>query len=107
MSLKEYFSNQGISLDDILNKIAVESILSLVNVDERIQAKMVLGSCNENDIIIFDCSFSSFEFTDEHFERNLGFIIRMSVNLTDVVKDFVAGGKASQIVEMYPYKKQI
>lgn len=91
-------------LYDVLNKIAVEGILSPVDVDERIQAKMLLGSCNENDIIIYDRGFSSFEFMYEHFQRNLDFIIRMSVKLTHVVKDFVARGKASQIVEMYPPK---
>jgi len=40
----------------------------------------------------------------EHYQRGLEFLIRVRVDFNQVVKDFVQGGKLSQIVEMQPGK---
>lgn len=91
-------------LYDVLNKIGIGGILSCVDTDERIQAKQLLNFCRKGDLIIYDRGFASFNFIHEHKERDLDFVMRMRVGFSIVVKEFVAGGEASQVVKMYPGK---
>jgi hypothetical protein len=91
-------------LYDVLNRIAIDGVLSSVDTDERIQAKQLLNSCRKGDLIIYDRGFASFDFMYEHKERQLDFVMRMRLDFSGVVKDFVAGGEASQVVKMYPGK---
>ena len=88
----------------MLNKIGVGGVLSSVDTDERIQAKQLLGYCRKGDLIIYDRGFASFDFMYEHKEKQLDFVIRMRLDFSLVVKDFVAGGKASQVLAMQPGK---
>ena len=91
-------------LYDILNNICIDGVLSPVSIGERTQAKMLLGSCQKGDLLIYDRGFPSFDFMYEHYTKGLDFLIRISVDFNQVVKDFVEGGKLSQIVELKPGK---
>ncbi|MFZ1358307.1 MAG: IS4 family transposase [Saprospiraceae bacterium] len=91
-------------LFDILNNICIGGVFSPIATDERIQAKQLLDNCHKGDLVIYDRGFPSFDFMYEHYQRGLEFLIRVRVDFNQVVKDFVQGGKLSQIVEMQPGK---
>lgn len=93
-------------LYDLLNKICINGVLSSIDTDERTQAKQLLEHCQANDLIIYDRGYPSFELIYEHYQKNLHFLMRMPLDFSQVVKDFVASGKTSQIVEIKPGQKK-
>ena len=93
-------------LYDLLNEICINGILSSIDTDERAQAKQLLEHCQANDLIIYDRGYPSFELIYEHYQKNLHFLMRMPLDFSQVVKDFVASGKTSQIVEIKPGQKK-
>ncbi|MBM6497935.1 IS4 family transposase, partial [Flavobacterium macrobrachii] len=93
-------------LYDLLNEICINGILSSIDTDERTQAKQLLEYCQANDLIIYDRGYPSFELIYEHYQKNLHFLMRMPLDFSQVVKDFVASGKTSQIVEIKPGQKK-
>ena len=93
-------------LYDLLNKICISGVLSSIDTDERTQAKQLLEHCQPNDLIIYDRCYPSFGLMYEHNQKNLHFLIRMPLDFSQVVKDFVASGKKSQIVEIKPEQKK-
>lgn len=93
-------------LYDLLNEICINGVLSSIDTDERTQAKQLLEHCQANDLIIYDRGYPSFELIYEHYQKNLHFLMRMPLNFSQVVKDFVASGKTSQIVEIKPGQKK-
>ena len=93
-------------LYDLLNKICISGVLSSIDTDERTQAKQLLEHCQPNDLIIYDRCYPSFGLMYEHNQKNLHFLIRMPLDFSQVVKDFVASGKKSQIVEIKPGQKK-
>ena len=93
-------------LYDLLNKICLSGVLSSIDTDERIQAKQLFEYCKPNDLIIYDRGYPSFELIYEHYQKNLNFLMRMPLDFSQVVKDFVSRGKHSQIVEIMPGQKK-
>ena len=93
-------------LYDLLNEICINGISSSIDTDERTQAKQLLEHCQANDLIIYDRGYPSFELIYEHYQKNLHFLMRMPLDFSQVVKDFVASGKTSQIVEIKPGQKK-
>jgi hypothetical protein len=93
-------------LYDLLNKICINGVLSSIDIDERTQAKQLLEHCQPNDLIIYDRGYPSFGLMYEHNQKNLHFLIRMPLDFSQVVKDFVSSGKNSQIVEIKPGQKK-
>ena len=91
-------------LYDVLNKICLGGVLSSIDTDERIQAKELLKHCSEGDLLIYDRGYPSFDFIYEHYNRKLDFVMRMRLDFSKIVKDFVESGKQSQIVKIYPGK---
>ena len=93
-------------LYDLLNEICINGVLSSIDTDDRTQAKQLLEHCQANDLIIHDRGYPSFELIYEHYQKNLHFLMRMPLDFSQVVKDFVASGKTSQIVEIKPGQKK-
>ena len=93
-------------LYDLLNEICINGVLSSIYTDERTQAKQLFEHCQANDLIIYDRGYPSFELIYEHYQKNLHFLMRMPLDFSQVVKDFVASGKTSQIVEIKPGQKK-
>ena len=93
-------------LYDLLNKICLSGVLSSIDTDERTQAKLLFEYCKPNDLIIYDRGYPSFELIYEHYQKNLNFLMRMPLDFSQVVKDFVSRGKHSQIVEIMPGQKK-
>ncbi|POR24992.1 hypothetical protein BWK58_07345 [Flavobacterium columnare] len=93
-------------LYDLLNKICINGVLSSIDTDERTQTKQFLEYCQSDDLIIYDRGYPSFELIYEHYQKQLNFIIRMPLDFSQVVKDFVKSGKHSQIVEIKPSQKK-
>jgi len=89
-------------LYDVLNKIGIAGILSSIETDERIQAKELLYYCHENDLVIYDRGFASFDFMYLHFLKNIDFVMRLRLDFSNVVKDFVTSKSKSKIVIFKP-----
>jgi len=94
-------------LYDVLNNYVLDGILSPKVIGERSLALRHLVKSKINDFIIYDRGYPSYDFIHEHYKRNLAFLIRTKVSFSAVTKDFVANGKTTQVVEIYPGKKTI
>ena len=91
-------------LYDVLNKVGISGVFSSIGTDERVQAEELLDNCVTGDLLVYDRGYPSFGFFYEHCQRRLDFVMRMRLDFSQVVKDFVQSGKKSQIVEMGPGK---
>lgn len=94
-------------LYDTLNRLVIDASLNPRSCSERPLAIEHLKHCNSNDVIIFDRGYFSFDFIKSL--KDIHFIIRLKADLI-VMKNFIASGKNTQIVEIhsskYVYKKK-
>jgi hypothetical protein len=91
-------------LYDVLNNFVIDGQLSPLNVGEVPLAKKHLKVTKQNDLIIYDRGYPSFDLVFEHLIQNRDFVIRVRLGFSNVVKDFVASKKITQIVEIKPWK---
>lgn len=91
-------------LYDVLNKIGIGGVLSSTDTDERVQAKELLPYCGENDVLIYDQGYASFDFMYDHYQNNIDFVMRFRLDFNNVVKDFVKSPSKSEIVIFKPGK---
>lgn len=91
-------------LYDVLNKIGIGGVLSSTDTDERVQAKELLPYCGENDVLIYDRGYASFDFMYDHYQNNIDFVMRLRLDFNNVVKDFVKSPSKSEIVIFKPGK---
>ncbi|WP_121965215.1 IS4 family transposase [Myroides sp. N17-2] len=89
-------------LYDVLNKICLEGILSPVDIGERAQAMQLLQYCKQGDLLLYDRGYPSFELIHEHIRLELDYLMRVKVDFSNVVKEFVASDKKDIITEISP-----
>jgi hypothetical protein len=91
-------------LYDVLNNLVIDGQLSSLKVGEVQLAKKHLKTTKQNDLIIYDRGYPSFDLVYEHLTQNRDFLIRVKLGFNNVVKDFVASNKRTQLVEIKPGK---
>jgi len=89
-------------LYDLANNMAVDGILSNIGIGERDLALRHLEHCEKGDLIIYDRGYPSYGFIQEHYKRNIAFLMRARVDFSTVTKVFLQSGKTSQVIEIYP-----
>jgi hypothetical protein len=87
-------------LYDVLNNYVLDGQLSPLKVGEIPLAKKHLSATKENDLIIYDRGYPSFDLAYKHLKLNIDFLFRVKVDFSNVVKDFVSSKKKTQIVEI-------
>ena len=114
-ALKEYYSvahNQYKNEDviqarasvlyDVLNKIVVDSILSNTEQGEITLAHQHTLYLKENDLVILDRGYPSFELAHLILEQESDFIFRCKHDFSNATKQFIASGKDESIIKIQP-----
>lgn len=89
-------------LYDVLNNFVIEGILSPLTTGEGKLALEHLLHVNENDLIIYDRGYPSFELIYTHIKQNSNFVIRSKESFSNITSAFIKRGKSTQIVDIYP-----
>lgn len=89
-------------LYDLSNRLALNSILSHIDIGERELALQQLQHCKKGDLVIYDRGYPSYDLFHEHNEMNVAFVIRAKSNFNSVASVFLKSGKTSQVVEFFP-----
>lgn len=92
-------------LYDVLNRIALDSILENLKIGERELALRHSFKWKKNDLIIYDRGYPSYDFIYEHIKKDVNFVIRAATTQSKVVISFVSSGKKSTIVEILPQER--
>lgn len=93
---------------DVLNEIAVESVLGKGNAYEVRLAEKMLGAFTSEDILIFDRGYLAYAFMMKLLASNRPFIIRCPKHSSNIVKAMFSGeGSDSQVVDIpLPHQHQ-
>lgn len=92
-------------LYDLSNRMALNSILSHIDIGERELALQQLSHCKKGDLVIYDRGYPSYDLFHEHYKKNVAFVIRAKSNFNSVASEFLKSGKTSQVVECFPGKR--
>jgi DDE family transposase len=88
---------------DVLNKIAVSSILSSGSSYEVDLATQILSNTAENDLLIYDRGFASYEFLATHIKQNKDYVIRCSSRSFAAARSLFKGeGYWNKVVSLVP-----
>jgi hypothetical protein len=91
-------------LYDVLNKFAIDGILSTLSIGEGALALNHLAFTKPGDLIIYDRGYPSFDLIYNHFQQNIDFLIRVKTDFSNVIHQFYQSGLATDIVKIYPGK---
>jgi len=86
------------TLYDVLNNIVVDSILSKSSSYEGDLALQHLDKSSDNDLIIFDRGYGSYNLFTQFIQKNRSFICRCQKSFFKEVNDFFAGNSFDKIV---------
>lgn len=89
---------------DVLNKYVLDGNLGALKIGERDLALTHLEHCKDNDLIIYDRGYPSYDLIYEHIERGLDYLMRVKTSFSGLTIDFEKSKKKSLIVEIYPGK---
>lgn len=89
-------------LYDVINNYVIEGVLSPLKIGEGKLAIQHLLHVKENDLVIYDRGYPSFNLMYEHLKLNSNFLMRVKVGFSNITKEFIKSGKLSQIVDIYP-----
>ena len=92
---------------DVLNKIAVHTILGNIHTSEKDMAIQRLDEVGTDVINIYDRHYMSYEFAFLHLQYKTEFVIRCKLGFSNVVKEFVKSSKNSDIIELKATSKAI
>lgn len=91
-------------LYDVLNNYVLDGLLSPLAIGEGKLALQHLTFSKAKDLIIYDRGYPSYNLIYEHCKKNIDYLIRVKVNFSGITKAFIASGKTSQTIEIYPGK---
>lgn len=89
---------------DVLNKYVLEGVLGPIKRGERDLALEHLAHCKDNDLIIYDRGYPSYDFINEHLKRGFDYLMRVKTSYSQLIKDFDKSRKKSLVVNLYPGK---
>ncbi len=91
-------------LYDVLNRFAIDGVLSPLSTGESVLALNHLAFSKANDLIIYDRGYPSFNLIYEHFEKEVDFLIRVKADFSNITREFYQSGLHSSIVQIQPGK---
>jgi len=89
-------------LYDVINNYVIDGILSPLKTGEGKLAIQHLIHVKENDLVIYDRGYPSFNLIYEHLKQKTDFVIRAKVGFSNITREFIESGKTTQIVTIYP-----
>ena len=91
-------------LYDVLNNYVIDGKISALSIGERSLAVGHLQYTQNNDLVIYDRGYPSFDLIYEHLQSNIDCLIRAKVSFSTVTQKFIASGKYSSVIYMKPGK---
>ena len=88
-------------LYDVLNKYVLDGTLGALKQGERDLAISHLEHCKDNDLILYDRGYPSYDLIHQHIERGLEYLMRVKTKFRLTIA-FEKSNKKSLIVEIYP-----
>lgn len=100
---------QGMSsvLYDVLNRLVLNSVLENVKTGERELALKHKPHWKENDLIIYDRGYPSYDFKNEHIKSGIDYLIRVQKNHSKLVSSFILSKKKTLIVDVFPQERHV
>lgn len=89
-------------LYDVLNHIALDSVLENLKIGERELALKHSFKWEKNDLIIYDRGYPSYDFKYEHIKKDVDYVMRASLIHSKDVIAFVSSGKKTLTIEIAP-----
>lgn len=89
-------------LYDVINHYVIDGILSPLTTGEGKLAFEHLSHINENDLVIYDRGYPSFELMYEQNKQKSNFLIRAKESFSNSTSAFIKSGKSTQIVDIFP-----
>lgn len=89
-------------LYDVINNYVIDGLLSPLKTGEGKLALQHLLHVKENDLVIYDRGYPSFNLIYEHLKLRSNFLMRVKVGFSNVTKEFINSGKSTKIVNLYP-----
>lgn len=94
-------------LYDVLNRLVLDSVLENIKTGERELALSHKGHWKENDLIIYDRGYPSYDFKYEHIKAGINYLIRVQKNHSKIVSSFISSDKRTLIVDVLPQEKHL
>jgi hypothetical protein len=94
-------------LYDVLNHLALDSVIENIKTGERELALMHKRHWKENDLIIYDRGYPSYDLKQEHIKAKVDYLIRVQKNQSNVVSSFILSKKRTSIVDVFPQKNHV
>lgn len=92
-------------LYDVLNGLVLDSVLENIKTGERELALSHKSHWKENDLIIYDRGYPSYDFKYEHIKSKIDYLIRVQKNHSKIVSSFILSEKRTLIVDVFPQEK--
>ena len=89
---------------DLLNGMILDGVLQSFSQGEPSAALKHLDYADEEDLLVYDRSYASFEMVFEHRQRNLLVLMRLRSTFSSQVEAFAQGAQDDVVVEMKPGK---
>ena len=89
-------------LYDVLNKYVLDGKLVPLKQGERDLAITHLEHCKDNDLILYDRGYPSYDLIHQHTQRGLEYLMRVKTNFSGLTMAFEKSKKKSLVVEIYP-----
>lgn len=94
-------------LYDVLNRLVLDSVLENIKTGERELALSHKSHWKENDLIIYDRGYPSYDFKYEHIKAGIDYLIRVQKNHSKIVSSFISSEKRTLIVDVLPQEKHL
>lgn len=91
-------------LYDVLNNYVIDGKLGALSTGEKSLAVEHLQYTQNNDLVIYDRGYPSFDLIYEHLQLEIDCLIRTKVSFSAATQKFIASGKYSGIIDMKPGK---
>ena len=92
-------------LYDVLNHIALDSILENLKLGERELALKHSSQWKKNDLVIYNRGYPSYDFKFEHIKAGIDYLIRVKTTHSKAVKSFAFSGKRTVIIDVFPQER--
>jgi len=92
-------------LYDVLNGLVLDSVLENIKTGERELALSHKSHWKENDLIIYDRGYPSYNFKYEHIKSGIDYLIRVQKNHSKIVSSFILSEKRTLIVDVFLQEK--
>jgi len=87
---------------DVMNNFVLDGKLAPLKQGERELALMHFKHCQNDDLIIYDRGYPSYDFIYEHISKKIDYLMRVKISFSKLIRDFEKSKKPTTIVSIFP-----